>query len=245
VSRQTTDFHFQSAPASAKVHDMRVLIVEDETNMARFIAKGLKEHGYAVDVSHDGEDGLFMATSEAYDLVILDLMLPKMNGLSVLKKMRQEEVEVPVIILTAKDAVEERVRGLETGADDYLAKPFAFSELLARMKACLRRKSGPLASDLRVGDLLLESSTRRAARAGRPVELTSTEYRLLEFMMRHEGEVLTRVQIMEHVWDYNFDSLSNVVDVHIHKLRAKIDRGHERPLIHTHRGAGYVLEERS
>ena len=223
---------------------MRLLVVEDEVDMAAYIAKGLRQHGYVVDISHDGEDGLFMATHESYDLVILDLMLPKMDGLSVLRTMRNQGAQVPVIVLTAKDAVEDRVQGLDRGADDYMVKPFAFSELVARVRACLRRKNEPMQGELRVGDVVLNPLTRRVDRGSEMVDLTAVEYRLLEYLMRHAGEVVTRVQISEHVWDYHFDSLSNTIDVHIYKLRGKIEPPGSKKLIHTVRGAGYVVQER-
>jgi len=223
---------------------MRLLLVEDEPDMAQFVADSLRQHGLAVDISHDGEDGLFMATHEDYDVVILDLMLPKLNGLTVLRQMRQQGCVTPVIVLTAKDAVEDRVEGLDTGADDYLVKPFAFSELLARVRACTRRQRGPMATALSVGDLTLDPVTRKAARAGVKIALTATEFKVLEYLMRHAGEVVTRIQISEHVWGYEFDSFSNVVDVHVYKLRSKIDRGRTQKLLHTIRGAGYVLEAR-
>ena len=223
---------------------MRLLVVEDEQDMAAYVSKGLRQHGYAVDVSHDGEDGLFMATHEQYDLIVLDLMLPKLGGLAVLKRLRQQGCAAPVILLTAKGEVEDRVEGLDAGADDYVPKPFAFSELVARIRACLRRRDGQPENTLRVGDLELDLLTRKAERADRPVELTTVEFRLLEYLMRHPGEALTRVGIIEHVWDYNFDSLSNTLDVHVCKLRRKIDEGHSTKLIHTIRGVGYVMEER-
>jgi len=223
---------------------MRLLLIEDEPDMATFIAKNLKAHGFSVDVSPDGEDGLFMATHEEYDVVILDLMLPKLSGLSVLRQMRQKGRATPVIILTAKDAVQDRVAGLDTGADDYLVKPFAFAELLARIRACTRRHTGQTATDLQVGDLKLSPLTRKVDRAGVEIELTATEFRILEYLMRHAGEVVTRIQISEHVWGYEFESFSNVVDVHVYKLRTKVDREHSKKLIHTLRGVGYVLQER-
>jgi len=223
---------------------MRLLVIEDEVDMATYVAKGLRQHGYVVDVSHDGEDGLFMATHEAYDLVILDMMLPKMSGIAALRAMRNEGVATPVIVLTAKHAVEDRVEGLDTGADDYMVKPFAFSELVARVRACLRRRDGVVVAELRVGDVALNPLTRRVERGGETIDLTAIEYRLLDYLMRHPGEVVTRVQISEHVWDYHFDTLSNTIDVHIYKLRSKIEPPGSNKLIHTVRGAGYVFEER-
>ena len=222
---------------------MRLLLVEDEAKLASYVAKGLKQHGYSVETSPDGEDALFKALHGNHDLVILDLMLPKVDGLTVLRRMRDRGVEVPVIILTAKDKVDDRVVGLDTGADDYLVKPFAFSELVARVNACLRRRSRPLVNELQVADLKLDLLTRRAERAGKRIELTDIECRLLALLMRHPGEVLTRVQITEHVWNYQSETFDSVIDVHMHNLRRKVDHGHDKKLLHTIRGVGYVCEE--
>jgi len=223
---------------------VRVLVVEDERSMASYLRKGLRENAYAVDLAFDGEDGLHLATHESYDIIILDIMLPKIDGIQVLRIMREAGVTTPVILLTARDTVQDRVRGLDTGADDYLIKPFSFSELMARMRACLRRRFGEQAGPLKVADLTLDPLTRRVARAGKTIDLTQTEYALLEFMLRNKGCVLTRTTISEHVWDANFESFSNVVDVHVHHLRDKVDKPFKTPLIHTVRGAGYVLEAR-
>ncbi len=224
---------------------MRILIVEDEKKVASFIAKGLTEESYAVDVAYDGEEGAFMALENDYDLVILDLMLPKMNGMEILKKIRESRKDVPVLILTAKDSIEDIVAGLEGGSDDYLTKPFAFAELLARIRALLRRSQEHKVSVLKVADLTLNPLTREVKRKDRKIELTSKEYALLEYFMRNVNRVLTRTLISEHVWNYEFDPLTNVVDVYVNYLRKKIDQKSEVKLIHTVRGVGYIMREPS
>ena len=221
---------------------MRVLIIEDEKKVASFIAKGLQEEGYAVDVLHDGESGALQAVSVDYDLVVLDLMLPKLSGLQVLKAIRREKAKMPVLVLTAKGELEDRVSGLDAGADDYLVKPFAFAELSARVRAVLRRGSREV-TKLCVTDLEMDTATRTVKRAGQPIDLKLKEYALLEFLMRNANRPVTRTMITEHVWDIHFDSVSNVVDVHINSLRNKIDRGFSFPLIHTIRGVGYMLSD--
>ncbi len=220
---------------------MRILVVEDEAGIARFIRQGLSEAGYAVDVASDGEEGLDYALVAPYDLIILDILLPKMDGLRLLRELRDRGVRTPVLLLTALDAVDDRVRGLDSGADDYLVKPFAFPELLARVRALLRRP--PLQSNtvLRVGDLEMDLVRREVRRAGRRIDLSPREFSLLEYLMRHPNQVLTRTQIAEHIWNFDFYAESNVVDVYIGYLRRKIDRGFDRPLIHTVRGVGYRL----
>jgi heavy metal response regulator len=220
---------------------MRILVVEDEPGIARFIRQGLSEAGYAVDVASDGEEGLDYALAAPYDLIILDILLPKMDGLRLLRELRERGVRTPVLLLTALDTVEDRVKGLDSGADDYLVKPFAFPELLARVRALLRRP--PLQSNpvLRVGDLELDTVRREVRRAGRRIDLSPREFSLLEYLMRHPNQVLTRTQIAEHIWNFDFYAESNVVDVYIGYLRRKIDRGFDRPLIHTVRGVGYRL----
>jgi heavy metal response regulator len=220
---------------------MRILVVEDELGIARFICQGLSEAGYAVDLATDGQEGLSHALAAPYDLIILDIRLPKMDGLRLLRELRERGVRTPVLLLTALDTVEDRVKGLDSGADDYLVKPFAFPELLARVRALLRRP--PLQSDpvLRVGDLELDTVRREVRRAGRRIHLSPREFSLLEYMMRHPNQVLTRTQIAEHIWNFDFYPGSNVVDVYIGYLRRKIDRGFDRPLIHTVRGVGYRL----
>jgi DNA-binding response OmpR family regulator len=221
---------------------MRILIIEDEKKVASFIAKGLQEEGHAVDMLHDGESGAQQALAVDYDLVVLDLMLPKLSGLNVLKAIREEKSKLPVLVLTAKGGLEDRISGLDAGADDYLVKPFAFAELSARVRALLRRgkREDPR---LRVADLEMDTATRIVKRAGQPIDLKLKEYALLEFLMRNAKRPVTRTMITEHVWDIHFDSVSNVVDVHINSLRNKIDRGFSLQLIHTIRGVGYMLSD--
>ena len=223
---------------------MKILVVEDEKKAAAYLRKGLAENGFVVDVAHDGAEGLHRARSGAYDLVILDVMLPGRDGWSVLAELRQAGKGTLVLFLTARDAVQDRVKGLELGADDYLVKPFAFSELLARVRSLLRR-SGPRQPDvLRIADLELDLVRHRASRGDRRLDLTPKEFALLSLLARHAGEALSRTAIAEQVWDMNFESDTNVVDVHVRRLRAKADEPFARKLIHTVRGAGYVLEER-
>jgi two-component system OmpR family response regulator len=223
---------------------MRILLIEDDQKIASFIVKGLKAAGYAVDHASDGEEGLPLALNEPYDVAIVDIMLPKLDGLKVIERMRKEKVNTPVIILSAKGSVDDRVRGLQKGGDDYLTKPFAFSELLARVQALLRRASStPEPTRLTMGDLSIDLLTREVVRGNEKIELQPLEFSLLEYLMRHSGRVVSKTMIMEHVWDYNFDPQTNVVEVRISRLRDKIDRGFERKLIHTVRGVGYVLKE--
>ncbi len=220
---------------------MRILIVEDEPKVASFIRRALEEESYAVDVCLDGVEGRDLACEVNYDLIILDLMLPNLPGLGVLKGIRAEKVKTPVLILTARSEVDQRVKGLDAGADDYLTKPFAIEELLARSRALMRRASGETSGILQIDDLILNPITHEVTRAGQRIDLTSKEYALLEYMMRSTGRVLTRPMISEHVWDLDFDTFTNVIDVYISYLRNKIDKGHERNLIHTVRGSGYTL----
>lgn len=220
---------------------MRILIVEDEKKVSGFIKKGLEEETYAVDVANDGEEGFHLASMNQYDLIILDLMLPKMDGLEVLTRLRDKKVSTPILLLTAKDAVEDKVTGLNKGADDYLTKPFAFSELLARIRSLLRRGQVESKTELRVGDLCLDLVSHKVSRNGEEIELTGKEYSLLEYFMRNEGKVLTRTMIAEHVWDYNFDTFTNVIDVYVNHLRKKIDKKYPAKLLHTLRGVGYVM----
>jgi two-component system, OmpR family, response regulator len=223
---------------------MRILLVEDDVKIASFVVKGLKSAGYAIDHAIDGEDGLNMALTEPYDAAIIDIMLPKLDGLSLIEMMRKEKVNTPVIILSARGSVDDRVKGLQTGGDDYLTKPFAFSELLARVQALIRRADGqsePIR--LTVGDLSMNLITREVTREGRQIELQPIEFSLLEYLMRNAGRVVSKTMIMEHVWDYNFDPQTNVVEARICRLRDKIDREFTRKLIHTIRGVGYVLKE--
>jgi DNA-binding response OmpR family regulator len=223
---------------------MRILIIEDEQKVAAFIRKGLEQEGYAVDVAHDGEEGAYQSENFEYDAMILDLMLPETPGLEILKKIRARNSKVPVLILTAKGTVEEKVAGLDAGASDYLVKPFAFAELSARIRVLLRRGSSEIAT-LRLADLEMNTASRTVTRAGRKIDLKLKEFSLLEFLLRNAGRTVTRTMIIEHVWDIHFDSVSNVVDVHINTLRNKIDRGFSPPLIHTERGVGYVLTDES
>ncbi len=222
---------------------MRILIVEDDPHTAAFIAKGLTEDGHTVDQADNGRDGLFLATTESYDAIVLDRMLPAVDGLTVLRTLRGAGNTVPVLLLTALGDVDHRVEGLRAGADDYLVKPFAYAELSARIDSLLRRRqsAGSEVTELRVGDLELNLLTREARRGGRNIELQPREFRLLEYLMRQAERVVTRTMLLEAVWDYHFDPQTNVIDVHISRLRQKIDRGHPKPLLHTVRGAGYRL----
>jgi heavy metal response regulator len=220
---------------------MRILIVEDEKKVAGFIKKGLEEETYAVDVAYDGEEGFHLAAMNQYDMIILDLMLPKMDGLEVLTRLRDKKVSTPILLLTAKDAVDDKVTGLNKGADDYLTKPFAFSELLARIRSLLRRGQVETQTELKVGTLTLDMVSHKVSRDGEEIELTGKEYSLLEYFMRNEGKVLTRTMIAEHVWDYNFDTFTNVIDVYVNHLRKKIDKKYPAKLLHTLRGVGYVM----
>lgn len=223
---------------------MRLLIVEDEPKVARFIERGLREEHYAVDAAFDGEEGLDLALVHDYDLIILDVMLPKMDGFEVLGALRAAKRPCKVLMLTARDAVKDRVRGLNGGADDYLVKPFAFEELLARVRVLLRRSGEADAEPmtLRFADLVLDLRGRKVTRAGRAVTLSAREFSVLEHLLRHQGEVISRRRLSEHVWDQHFDSMTNVIDVTLYHLREKVDRGFSTPLIHTVRGVGYVLK---
>jgi two-component system OmpR family response regulator len=222
---------------------VRILVVEDDQKTAAFMAKGLAEAGYVVDRADDGREGLFMASGGDYDAVILDRMLPALDGLSVVQALRAANVETPVLLVSALAHVDERVKGLRAGGDDYLTKPFAFSELQARIDALMRRRGGEQAQQTRLscGDLEMDLLTRQVIRAGRPVDLQPREFKLLEFLLRHSGQVVTRTMLLEGVWDYHFDPQTNVIDVHVSRLRSKIDKGFESPLLHTVRGAGYRL----
>jgi len=223
---------------------MRILLVEDDVKIASFIVKGLKVAGYAVDHAPDGEQGLHRVLTEPYDTAIIDIMLPKIDGLSLIEKMRKEKIRTPVIILSAKASIDDRVKGLQTGSDDYLTKPFSFSELLARVQALIRRASGlSEPTRLTVGDLSMNLLTREVRRGERKIQLQPIEFSLLEYLMRSAGRVVSKIMIMEHVWDYNFDPQTNVVEARISRLRDKIDRDFDKKLIHTVRGVGYVLKE--
>ncbi len=224
---------------------MRALIIEDDEVVARFVAKGLRQHGYLVDVARDGRDGLFQALEQAYDVMVVDRMLPGLDGLSVLKTIRSAGNTTPILILSALAEVDNRVEGLRAGGDDYLTKPFAFSELIARLEALQRRpRAGmPANTVYRAGDLELDPRRRTVTRAGEPVRLLPREFALLEYLMRHRGQVVTRTMLLENVWDYHFDPQTNVVDVHVSRLRAKVDRPFSEPLIETVRGVGYRLRD--
>lgn len=222
---------------------MRILLVEDDADLAQFIRKGLKEEQYAVDVATDGEEGLELALSNAYDLLILDIGLPKLDGLALCRRIRDKGNMTPVLLLTARNTVEDKVSGFDTGADQFLPKPFAFVELLAQIRALLRRGSAQQIVQLQVADLKLDPASHRVWRAGKEIALTNKEYALLEFLLRNKNRVLTRTAIIEHVWDISYDPMTNIVDAHIRALRAKIDRDFSPPLIATVRGAGYMLEE--
>jgi two-component system OmpR family response regulator len=222
---------------------MRILLVEDDLKIATFILKGLKEAGFATDHATDGEDGLYMALTEPYDTAIIDIMLPKLDGLTLIEELRRKKINTPVIILSAKRSIDDRVKGLQKGGDDYLTKPFSFSELLARVQALIRRASRT--SDptvLNAGDLSMDLLTREVARTGTIIELQPHEFALLEYLMRNVGRVVSKTMILEHVWDYNFDPQTNVVDVLVCRLRNKVDRDFDVKMIHTLRGVGYVLK---
>jgi DNA-binding response OmpR family regulator len=222
---------------------MRVLVAEDDQKIASFVVKGLKQAGFAVDHAADGEEGLHLATTEPYDIAVIDIMLPKLDGLRLIDRLRREKIDTPVIILSAKRSVDDRVKGLQAGSDDYLTKPFAFSELLARIQALIRRSTKVTEpTRLTAGDLSLDLLTREVIRAGKKIELQPREFALLEYLMRQAGKVLSKNMIMEHVWGYDFDPQTNVVDVLVCRLRNKVDRDFEKTLIHTHRGVGYALK---
>jgi heavy metal response regulator len=222
---------------------MRILLVEDEKKIANFIRRGMKEEGYTVDVANDGEEGYFLASTEDYDLIVLDLMLPKLDGITVCKRLRDEKIATPILMLTAKDMVSDKVKGLDAGANDYLTKPFAFEEYLARVRALLRKTESKHVTRLVVDDLELDMLSHKVVRAGKEIELTTKEFSLLEYLMKNEGTIVTRTMISEHVWDMNFDSYTNVIDVFISYLRNKVDTGYSSKLIHTVRGRGYVLKK--
>jgi two-component system OmpR family response regulator len=222
---------------------MRVLVVEDDSKIASFVVNGLKQNGFAADHASDGESGLAMAHAISYDAAVLDIMLPKLDGLSLLRQLRHDKILTPVLILSARARVDDRVKGLQAGGDDYLTKPFAFSELLARVQALIRRASQSAEpSKLSAGDLTLDLLTREVTRAGQKIELQSREFALLELLLRHPGRAVTKTMILEQLWDYSFDPQTNVVDVLVHRLRAKVDKDFPVKLIHTIRGVGYVLK---
>jgi two-component system OmpR family response regulator len=222
---------------------MRILLIEDDRETADYVVKGLTEAGYTADHADNGDNGLGMASTEPYDALIVDRMLPGADGLTVIRKLRDADNPVPALILSALGEVDDRVQGLRSGGDDYLVKPFAFAELLARLEALLRRAKdrGRIVTELAVGDLRMDLLGREVSRAGQRIDLQPREFRLLEYMMRHSGQVVTRTMLLENVWDYHFDPQTNVIDVHISRLRSKVDKGFDTPLLHTVRGAGYLL----
>ncbi|MFA5499873.1 MAG: response regulator transcription factor [Candidatus Omnitrophota bacterium] len=222
---------------------MRILVVEDEDKIAGLIRRGLREEGYAVDIAKDGIEGEFLASTNDYDVIIMDVMLPKKDGISLCASLRVKRIATPVIMVTAKDAVSDKVKGLDSGADDYLTKPFAFEELLARIRSLLRKRDNNSAVRLRVGALEMDIISHKVSREGKDIVLTSKEYALLEYLMRNAGSVITRTMIAEHVWDINFDTDTNVIDVYINYLRRKIDNGFKKNLIQTVRGRGYIIKE--
>lgn len=224
---------------------MRILLVEDEKKVAGFITRGLREEHYIVDAAYDGENALFLAEVNPYDLIILDIMLPTKDGITICKELRNKKLNVPILMLTAKDRIGDKVLGLDSGADDYLTKPFSFDEFLARIRALLRRERMEKTTRLKVADLELNQLTHKVKRAGKEISLTSKEYALLEYLMLNAHQVITRTMISEHVWHEDFDSFTNVIDVYVKYLRNKIDKGFEKQLIHTVRGRGYVLKEPS
>jgi len=222
---------------------MKLLVIEDDREAAAFLVKGLKESGHTVDHADDGRQGLFLATSERFDTMIVDRMLPGMDGLAIVAALRASGNHTPVLILSALDGVDDRVRGLKAGGDDYLTKPYAFSELLARIEALIRRSAGTKAeTQIRVGELEIDLLSRAVRRGAGEIDLLPREFRLLEVLARHAGQVVTRTMLLEQVWDYHFDPQTNVIDVHISRLRQKIDKGHAKPMLHTVRGAGYCLK---
>jgi len=223
---------------------MRILIVEDEKKVASFIKKGLEEEYYSVDVAYDGKQGYELALSEEYDLLILDIMLPYKDGITLTKELRAEKVETPIMLLTAKEKVQDKVDGLDAGAEDYLTKPFAFEELLARIRALLRRNVSAKSVLLKAGDLILDTQSHKVTRKSKIIDLTPKEYAILEYLMRNKNSVISRTKLSEHVYDYHFDTDTNVIDVYINKIRNKIDKGFEgASLLHTVRGIGYIIKE--
>ena len=220
---------------------MRLLLVEDDPRIARFIAKGLREQSYALDVVGSGEEALYQAAINTYDLAILDVMIPAPDGFAVCRELRKSGQRMPILMLTARDAVEDRITGLDSGADDYLTKPFEFRELLARLRALLRRTGGLRAAELVVADLVVDTVGQNVSRGGRAISLTAKEYALIEFLARNAGRVVGRAEIAEHVWDDEFDPFSNLIEVYVNRVRRKVDSGSAKPLLHTRRGSGYVL----
>lgn len=224
---------------------MRVLVIEDDRSVANYIKKGLSELGHVVDVAHDGKDGLFLATTEKYDTLVLDRMIPNVDGMTILNALRASKIDTPILILSAKGKVEDKVMGLKAGADDYMTKPFAFEELMARLEVLSHRQttSNERETVLRVKDLEVDLLARTVLRDGKEIQLQSREFTLLEYLLKHKGQVVTRTMLLENVWDYHFDPQTNIIDVHISRLRNKIDKGYDAPLIQTRRGAGYIIAQ--
>ncbi len=222
---------------------MKVLIIEDEKDLVRVLKRGLEENSFTVETAYDGEEGLYLAENFPYDAIVLDLMLPGIQGFQILERLRQSKKDVPVIVLTAKGDVEERVKGLNLGADDYMVKPFNFSELIARLRAVLRRHKGSSSSSIEIADLKIDMNSNTVYRGGKEIKLTAKEYKILEYLALNRGKVISRTELLEHIYDINSDPDSNVIDVYINYLRKKLDKGFEKKLIHTVRGAGYILKE--
>jgi len=223
---------------------MRITLIEDEKQLANIIKKGLQEEGYSVDVAHDGEEGLYMVENFPSDVVILDIMLPVLDGISILSSMRKKGIKTPVLLLTAKDTITDKIKGLDSGADDYLTKPFEFGELLARIRALIRRKADIKDTVIRIGDLEINTANHEIKRGGKIVQLSSKEYAMLQYMAYNKDKIVSRTDLIEHIYDENFDANSNVLDVYVNYLRNKIDKGFKKKLIHTVRGAGYILKDR-
>jgi two-component system, OmpR family, response regulator len=221
---------------------LHILIIEDEFKISNFLKTGFKEEGYAVDIAPDGEEGLYLAKSQVFDIIILDIMLPKIDGFKVCKTLREDNIHTPVIMLTARDSITDKISGFDIGADDYLTKPFAFEELLARVRSLLRKSKSQEIKKLKIADLELDLITHRVFRSGVEIMLSSKEYSLLEYLMRNEGSIITKTMITEHVWEINYDSFTNIVEVYINYLRNKIDKDHDKKLINTIRGRGYMLK---
>lgn len=222
---------------------MKILIIEDEKKLAEILKKGFEEHYFVVDLSFDGEEGLYMAETYSYDAVILDIMLPKMDGFTILGKLRGKKIDVPILILTARGEVEDRIKGLNIGADDYIIKPFEFSELLARIKAVIRRNKGKASPVITINDLTIDINSRTVRRSNTDIKLSTKEYNILEYLALNRGRIISRTELVEHIYDIDFDLDSNVIDVYINYLRNKIDKDYNKKLIHTVRGAGYILKE--
>lgn len=222
---------------------MKILIVEDEKKVASFIKKGLEEECYSIDVAFDGREGLKLITSEEYDLIIMDIMIPYIDGITLLKDIRKRDIATPILMLTVKDSVKDKVEGLNAGADDYLAKPFAFEELLARIRSLLRRSGDSKTNKLKVGELILDLQSHRVYRGDKEIILTPKEYAILEYLMRNANKIISRTKLIEHVYDYHFDTETNIIDVYINKVRSKVDNEFDTPLIHTIRGVGYIIKD--